>query len=886
MAEINYFEIIQNKLDALVEKIIQKENMDEDFRITYAQILEKINTKMDIFSNDDTEETVKLVAGELSSLIKDRQEIVDAKFNAVKNEFDNLNSILANSLKTTEILVAFEKIQSQMQRVFDEQESHKLTLNAIINAIESIGSLEETNDIILSNYAIIKEQNVALNDNSEKLLTLIDTLSTTLEENHEKTIGNFNYLTKELEDLSSSLSDDFKEVKTQIDDKVNVISEKIENTDTALSLLSSNFATLMQVIGDLFEDEEFQKVKTDVAAIIVKTTVISEAVKQIATKEEIAQYSEKNKEELAKHKEDLKKYTKDVIDELEKKLLTNLDFSALDDIKDYTEKMFYQGTEVLKEEMWSIKDSFNDFNAKALKQEHFDTKYNELKTISEASNKEIIENVLKQNHFDEKINEIKAISESTNKELTTNTLKQEHFNNQFAKLKDLAEATKTDLTDIISEESVAAASQLAELSSTIQDLKNAISDIILNEQNEQITTALHDLQAKFVTQIVQIADNISFVEEAEEINENILVSADEIKEKITADIAEIKDSISNFVGQNDIKNEKFEDVLNKIDKTINSDISNDLKAVISGLKLLTSGMLDDNDHIYTMPDIETDLSKIRLELNKIQKSILASDDENAESGNDITSKLKSIKSAIDKLQESTVNSDIAEIKGLFNGVNEDIASISKRTNKLILASDEVNKALKSNISSFSVLIGSFEKQSREFYNSAFMLDLNDRIENLAKMSASLVQSDQAMNEAFMYLGEWIDSTSDSFDELRADVTKIRKSLLSDESGIAEKLEFTVNALAQKVELQESKIDAIDEKLNKLLAQQQETKEAKSLLEYISSQVSLTNEKVVENDALMQKIAAMEKQLKKIEKNVTAITEYLDEDDTEYFDNND
>ena len=44
MADINYFEIIQNKLDALVEKIVQKENSDEDFRITYAQILEKINS--------------------------------------------------------------------------------------------------------------------------------------------------------------------------------------------------------------------------------------------------------------------------------------------------------------------------------------------------------------------------------------------------------------------------------------------------------------------------------------------------------------------------------------------------------------------------------------------------------------------------------------------------------------------------------------------------------------------------------------------------------------------------------------------------------------------------------------------------------------------------
>src|SRR5574344_733397 len=108
MAEINYFEIIQNKLDALVDKIIQKENTDEDFRITYAQILEKINTKMDVFFCSNTEETLKLIACELVSLIKDRQEIVDAKFNAVKSEFDNLNDILLNSLKSTDILVAFE----------------------------------------------------------------------------------------------------------------------------------------------------------------------------------------------------------------------------------------------------------------------------------------------------------------------------------------------------------------------------------------------------------------------------------------------------------------------------------------------------------------------------------------------------------------------------------------------------------------------------------------------------------------------------------------------------------------------------------------------------------------------------------------------------------
>lgn len=100
MAEINYFEIIQNKLDALVDKIIQKENSDEDFRITYAQILEKINTKMDIFASNETAERINLIGLELGKLIKERQEVVDSKFAAVKGEFDNLNQLVAESLKT------------------------------------------------------------------------------------------------------------------------------------------------------------------------------------------------------------------------------------------------------------------------------------------------------------------------------------------------------------------------------------------------------------------------------------------------------------------------------------------------------------------------------------------------------------------------------------------------------------------------------------------------------------------------------------------------------------------------------------------------------------------------------------------------------------------
>ena len=74
MFEKNNLNTIQNKLDALVEKIVQKENSDEDFRITYAQILEKINTKMDVFSGNENFDKLGLMALEIRNMLKDRQE--------------------------------------------------------------------------------------------------------------------------------------------------------------------------------------------------------------------------------------------------------------------------------------------------------------------------------------------------------------------------------------------------------------------------------------------------------------------------------------------------------------------------------------------------------------------------------------------------------------------------------------------------------------------------------------------------------------------------------------------------------------------------------------------------------------------------------------------
>lgn len=817
MAEINYFEIIQNKLDALVDKIIQKENSDEDFRITYAQILEKINTKMDIFASNETAERINLIGLELGKLIKERQEVVDSKFAAVKGEFDNLNQLVAESLKTPELLAAFNKIQNQIHYFTQEQDNQKLTVNSIISQIEKIGSLEETNDNLRANFAIVKEQNTIINENVNKQMSLITQLNELAQDCNQKALEDLNTIIFSLKEFSESLNGDVKEIKDFVNEKVETIITKVHETDSFIEILNNNLTTLVKVVGNIFDDEEFASLRDDVAELLVKANFLSESVSKIATKEELLDNSEKNKDEIKKHNQEL-------ITELENKIVSKLDFSDIGDIKDYTEKMFFQGTEVLKEEIWSIKDTVNNVNSNAVSKEDFDNKLAELKAL----------------------------------------------NNQI----------KEDITDIISEESVAASNQINEISATIEALKNDISNIILNEQNEQITTALQNLQTKFVSQLIQIADNISFAQDAEEINDNIFNCSDEIKEKISADITDIKQEIELLKGVSDSENANIVNLLTKIDDALKTDITSDLKALISGFKLLTTGLKEDKGYVYTLPDIESDLSKIRLDLNNIQKVLIDAENGSDESSSDITTKINNIKSAVERLQESPITAEVADIKELFDHLNEDIASISKRTNKLIISSDELTKVLKANIASFTSLINTFEKQSREFYNSAFLNDLNTKIDAINKGTNAILKSDQVLTEAFMYMGEWIDSASDSFDEIKNDLSKIKKNVLSEDDSATEKLEISVKNLSQRIDVQEAKIDSVDDKLNKIITQQNESKELKSLLEYVASQVSVTNEKIIENDKLSQKIASMEKQLKKIEKNLAVITEYIDEEDAQ------
>ena len=958
MSENNsYFEVIQNRLDTLVDKIIQKEQTDEDFRITYAQILEKINTKMDLFSNSDTTEEIRTLGQEIGQLLQSRQEILDAKFLAIKSEFEHLNKLLFESLKTPELLAAFNKIHNQIHYLTETQESQKESYNALVVHLENFGTLQDTNEIIVNDFAIINEQNTTIKNQIDELLQF----NKEIEANNKRLLEELASIVFKIKDLSEQTADHTDDVKIFIADKIDSIITKLQESDATIEILNNNLNTLVEVVGNIFDDESFEELKTDVSDIFKKSELISATLKELTTREEFVQNSENNKNEI-------KQNTLDLITQLETNIFTRLNVADITDIKNYAEKIFFQGTEVLKEEIWGIKDTVKNIDETAVKQEIFEkniqtTKDDIVDIISEESvattqqikevndSIEILKNEItakfaaKTADDAENIKKLSANIEASESNLTDKAAQEHNLTrDKISALANDINVFKDDITDIISVESVAASDQIKnvvqqidhlkedityiisgesiasaqqikqlssslenlktelnnliineqgqqikQLSSSLENLKTELNNLIINEQGQQIEIALQNLQTKFVTQLVQVAGNISFEEQADDINDNITSVSNEIKDEISGITSGITEHLSNLKIditklQKDTENGSEEIVtsIDKINETLKAGVSEEINNLASKIKLLTNGFREDNDFSYTLPDVESDIAKIRADLSNIQRTLINPDSLTEDHSLDIATRLNDLKALVQKMQDSPITHQVAEIKELFGGLGEDISSISKRTNKLIISSDEVTKKLLSNISAFTALINTFDKQSKAFYNSTLLKDINKKVETITKGTEAIVQSNNAMNEAFVYMGEWIDTASDSFDNLQNDISKIKKTLLSDAQNLTEKIEMQLSEINNKIDIE---VNNINQKLNeqqscinKIIEQQADSQELKSLLEFVASQVSITNEKMIENEQLTQKILNMEKQLKKIEKNIAIITEYIDEDD--------
>ena len=346
-----------------------------------------------------------------------------------------------------------------------------------------------------------------------------------------------------------------------------------------------------------------------------------------------------------------------------------------------------------------------------------------------------------------------------------------------------------------------------------------LKDVLLKLDNVDLEKNSEDIKETIMNALVSLVDQISFVEETEEIKDFVEEKTDAIKQGLI-------------------------------------EVQNQLRQLASPD--------DDFGYSYTLQDVESDIAKLRVAITHL-------------SGNDfenLSGDIKKIVNSVEGLETTLTQEQIIGLKGNIEKLNEDILSISSRTNKILLTSDESNKALNDGLNNFGSLVEKLEDRLEYLDNTEATERLERKIESIQSMAVESANADKVFHQVMMYLGEWIDTTTENISSITektseinlikenvndviekvSDIQDIKDNIEELRSAVPEKSEL-LSELENKFEQQEARIDRLEMKLEKILLTLEEK----------------------DDMVLNRKVDKIEKMLSRLGTNIEKLTSYVDED---------
>ena len=462
----------------------------------------------------------------------------------------------------------------------------------------------------------------------------------------------------------------------------------------------------------------------------------------------------------------------------------------------------------------------------------------------------------------------------------------------------------------------------------LQDLKDFIPvDKIsnINENTSEILDLLDGLALELKNIHSSQDDIIGYIQDNEKsVKDEIKDSEAAVKSDIQMSLEEFANEIKEFSGDNfssklsSAKNEIITQLLNVISQISfveeQEEIISKIDGVNAQINILSSG-LPDTIGTYSLQDMETDVTKLRIALEEIK-----SHNRSAEI-DDMVKNLSSASQTLEYLKTEIPNHEISEVREELEKIANDIISISIRTNKLLISSDEAYKSLKENIDDFRNIMGGVDERTKNLYEEVGMDKIESQVTSIRDIVGRQELTNQAFNEVFEYLAEWIDSTGEKLsyitDKLNntEDINEIKIALEDIKNSTSVK--FEIDAQSDKIDAMESKLNVIIESLEPTFQNQQERmqvleRKINKIVDFFEPAFTKQQERinkleimldkildVVSSDSgygeavnklekisdiiaskddtqLVKKIASFEKQINKLNKNVEKLTSYVDE----------
>lgn len=700
--------------------------------------------------------------------------IEDCVSEKLQNDIELLNITIETNSKNLQCL--FEEKLDEYIGDMKSQIANMLEDTRVVDAISN--TKEEINvklDVVLDKQ-----------DNIEKNIT--ETISNNAEDVSNKIYGNIFSLGEELKNHIKSTCDEV--VEKTVDQTVKqTVEQTVEKCDT--SKCEENIDILNQKVDALVLSTDKDEILNSIDELGAKTEQANDVLNQKIDALVISTDNEEILHSLEEIEAKADKTGSDLTETLES-LIARVDIIASDDS--------------LKSDLENITEKLDDFEENT---EYFknalDTLSNKVDIIAADNSLDILYD--KFDEFSETEDKVAEMLTALHQKVDVIAMDDNDFD---------IEEEIDDIKELIFEQR-----KYFEVAS--DEKANAIDkylkDVLLKLDNVDLEKNSEDIKETIMNALVSLVDQISFVEETEEIKDFVEEKTDAIKQGLI-------------------------------------EVQNQLRQLASPD--------DDFGYSYTLQDVESDIAKLRVAITHL-------------SGNDfenLSGDIKKIVNSVEGLETTLTQEQIIGLKGNIEKLNEDILSISSRTNKILLTSDESNKALNDGLNNFGNLVEKLEDRLEYLDNTEATERLERKIESIQSMAVESANADKVFHQVMMYLGEWIDTTTENISSITektseinlikenvndviekvSDIQDIKDNIEELRSAVPEKSEL-LSELENKFEQQEARIDRLEMKLEKILSTLEEK----------------------DDMVLNRKVDKIEKMLSRLGTNIEKLTSYVDED---------
>ena len=870
---------VKSSADEKTEKILML--LDENVKeiLTVIENLEK-STLKDI--NSSINENIDLIENKFSTVLDVLEKLnsetglagsIEEKFSALKQEIGLVNTDITGTIQSgrDEILQNFEDIKKSFDD-FSDYDFNKLMADlkvlletSFMNfSVDVNGELASNSEAIMRLEQAYKDifNKITLIEDcvSEKLQNDIELLNITIETNSKNLQCLFEEkLDEYIGDMKSQIAnmledtrvvDAISNTKEEINVKLDVVLDKQDNIEKNITETISNNAEDVsnKIYGNIFSlgEELKNHIKSTCDEVVEKTVdqTVKQTVEQTVEKCDTSKCEENidilnqkvdalvlstDKDEILNSIDELGAKTEQANDVLNQKidaLVISTDneeiLHSLEEIEAKADKTGSDLTETLesliarvdiiasddslKSDLENITEKLDDFEENT---EYFknalDTLSNKVDIIAADNSLDILYD--KFDEFSETEDKVAEMLTALHQKVDVIAMDDNDFD---------IEEEIDDIKELIFEQR-----KYFEVAS--DEKANAIDkylkDVLLKLDNVDLEKNSEDIKETIMNALVSLVDQISFVEETEEIKDFVEEKTDAIKQGLI-------------------------------------EVQNQLRQLASPD--------DDFGYSYTLQDVESDIAKLRVAITHL-------------SGNDfenLSGDIKKIVNSVEGLETTLTQEQIIGLKGNIEKLNEDILSISSRTNKILLTSDESNKALNDGLNNFGSLVGKLEDRLEYLDNTEATERLERKIESIQSMAVESANADKVFHQVMMYLGEWIDTTTENISSITektseinlikenvndviekvSDIQDIKDNIEELRSAVPEKSEL-LSELENKFEQQEARIDRLEMKLEKILSTLEEK----------------------DDMVLNRKVDKIEKMLSRLGTNIEKLTSYVDED---------